>query len=1090
MWKVAPYGLTNMPAIYSRAIMHFLQGLQDVPVGYDLNPDGSITDPDSQTLGEGAIYTWIDDITVATGSAAPGLGLKAHCEFLKRAARRLIAVGMTLKGSKCDILHQKLKVLGFVVTRDGIQPNPDKVEAIQRLPYPRTVKELQGFLGMVNFNRRFVYDMGGLTEPLNQLLRKGAKGDEYIDDTPEARQAFEDLKAALSESCSQAHPDLTDPAAEFVIMTDASAVAMGGTLMQWQKAPAYNDCPLPATADLDSKDTFASAHAKRLAAGYCLRVIAYFSKTFDKTQRNWATFDKESAAVLAAVTHWHRLIVGRSTAVYTDSTVAASILSNAKVPRPAKLERWSITLGTYLPNLRLAYRMGKENYVADHMSRFYTHIDYEPRPGDEHTVPDDLYEQLASCTVHNRRTILAEDVEAFYRLISQPAVQPPSKDKPAPTHMAAPIVNSSVLSETPLQSALLATFVTTIDDLRNAAGGVTTHWEQYTDILSATIGRKPVLYVVGSSPLDSLSPTPALIRGAEVAGAEVHYFDRLFSTAWWEDLAQMATVPGYPTPDMIHIEWNSLSLTPSADQFDTLLSQLQYFQLTQEYSQSVYVPWTISAPTYYLDYLPTTTPFANLDSVPNELGSGSRRLVCASDDIHWDSSSGPVTCSHLPSSYGELMVIQNSVSYARRNFGIPIITPQQVAEDPALALRLDQWGKEGVSCASFPAFGHVSLPQFPVFAGTPTSGSLNRDLAAWRIQRYFRRLPLVPLGQSVAALRCQRCYRQYRRRRYLTELPAVRLLQSTWRTSTPYRRWAQERCTRHHQTRRLQRCWQRNRYTLYLTQMPAVLRIQRTWRLGRKRRSVKLSRCEAPRGRKAHPPLAPPATPQEERTPPGWKGPWTVTYTDQLKDPELANIDEALTLAASSESLRGLPEARRRRVRRLAQLHTRKFGRLYRLTDEGLRLLLPQQRRFDLLRAYHCLLELGGHRGAVAMYSRIARIYFWDGMYADCETFVQHCEVCHARDSHQAIAVRHTPLPDPPHPFHTIYIDYKTMPRSANSEYKNILIVVCGLTRFTIAIPTKTQSAEETAAALIEHVFTTFSVPLRIVPITDSVICC
>eukprot|EP00959_Pyramimonas_sp_CCMP1952_P451591 9455228-Pyramimonas_sp.AAC.1 len=67
-----------------------------------------------------------------------------------------------------------------------------------------------------------------------------------------------------------------------------------------------------------------------MEAGYRLKVLSYFSKSFNSTQRNWATFDKEAASILLAVTHWHRLVAYRKTTVYTDSTVAASMLSNHK----------------------------------------------------------------------------------------------------------------------------------------------------------------------------------------------------------------------------------------------------------------------------------------------------------------------------------------------------------------------------------------------------------------------------------------------------------------------------------------------------------------------------------------------------------------------------------------------------------------------------------------------------------------------------------------------------------------------------------------------------------------------------------------
>eukprot|EP00965_Chrysotila_dentata_P067169 2223017-Pleurochrysis_carterae.AAC.1 len=123
--------------------------------------------------------------------------------------------------------------------------------------------------------------------------------------------------------------------------------------MQWQRPPQWNDKERELLWEPDDNDEFVSLHEKRiLEARYQLKVLSYFSKSFNSTQRNWATFDKEAASILLAVTHWHRLVAYRKITVYTDSTVAASILSNHKVPRPPRLERWGVVLGTYLPHLR------------------------------------------------------------------------------------------------------------------------------------------------------------------------------------------------------------------------------------------------------------------------------------------------------------------------------------------------------------------------------------------------------------------------------------------------------------------------------------------------------------------------------------------------------------------------------------------------------------------------------------------------------------------------------------------------------------------------------------------------------------------
>eukprot|EP00965_Chrysotila_dentata_P189305 6173241-Pleurochrysis_carterae.AAC.2 len=94
---------------------------------------------------------------------------------------RLIAAGLTLKPSKCGLLRKDLKVLGYVVTRDGVKPNPEKVKAIARMaPKLSNQKEVLRFLGIINFNRRFIANLGEMAKPLYGLiLKKGVSADAW-----------------------------------------------------------------------------------------------------------------------------------------------------------------------------------------------------------------------------------------------------------------------------------------------------------------------------------------------------------------------------------------------------------------------------------------------------------------------------------------------------------------------------------------------------------------------------------------------------------------------------------------------------------------------------------------------------------------------------------------------------------------------------------------------------------------------------------------------------------------------------------------------------------------------------------------------
>eukprot|EP00965_Chrysotila_dentata_P126941 4199060-Pleurochrysis_carterae.AAC.1 len=169
-----------MPAIYSRAMQYVCRGLQDHDLGYVLGPEGEALDIQKSWLGRGSLNSWLDDLTIATREASPGLGVKGHCEMSRRVFERLIAAGMTLKPSKLHLLRKELEVLGYIVTREGIRPNPEKVEALHKMPAKlKDKKTLLRFIGIVNFNRRFIRRLGHIASPLYDLLKKDVREDEW-----------------------------------------------------------------------------------------------------------------------------------------------------------------------------------------------------------------------------------------------------------------------------------------------------------------------------------------------------------------------------------------------------------------------------------------------------------------------------------------------------------------------------------------------------------------------------------------------------------------------------------------------------------------------------------------------------------------------------------------------------------------------------------------------------------------------------------------------------------------------------------------------------------------------------------------------
>ncbi|PFX11079.1 Retrovirus-related Pol polyprotein from transposon 17.6, partial [Stylophora pistillata] len=117
--------------------------------------------------GIGGAINISDDILVF------GKTLEEHDKNLKAVFQRLREKGLTLNKSKCEFRKYKLKFFGYVFSKDGISPDPNKVADVVNLQTPSTASEVCGLLGMTNYSSRFIPDYATKTEPLRKLTHKG-----------------------------------------------------------------------------------------------------------------------------------------------------------------------------------------------------------------------------------------------------------------------------------------------------------------------------------------------------------------------------------------------------------------------------------------------------------------------------------------------------------------------------------------------------------------------------------------------------------------------------------------------------------------------------------------------------------------------------------------------------------------------------------------------------------------------------------------------------------------------------------------------------------------------------------------------------
>ena len=272
------------------------------------------------------VFAYADDLIIASTN------FKEHMETLKRVRSSLKEAGLTVNLKKCEFCRSELKYLGYIVDRQGLRTDPEKVECVANFPRPVKVKQVRSFLGLCGYYRKFVRNFSKIAEPLCKLTG-GKKGKQTnFEWTDEAETAFVHLKNALTTAPVLICPDFSK---EFTINCDASDKAIGAALTQYSEEDKL-DHP-----------------------------ISYFSKTLSPAERHYTTTEKELMAVLKSVQHYKEYIDGAHFKVISDHS---SLKWLTKIDNPSgRLARWSTILSQY--DMEVIHKKGCLNVVADALSR-------------------------------------------------------------------------------------------------------------------------------------------------------------------------------------------------------------------------------------------------------------------------------------------------------------------------------------------------------------------------------------------------------------------------------------------------------------------------------------------------------------------------------------------------------------------------------------------------------------------------------------------------------------------------------------------------------------------------------------------------
>ncbi|CAB3385818.1 Hypothetical predicted protein [Cloeon dipterum] len=292
------YGLKNGPTEFCRAMQEAFKDLK----------------------GHG-VEVFVDDFCIHA---------KGEVELLKLldiVLSRAEEMGILFGPEKCQLFAREVRYLGFVVSQEGVKPDPDKVKAILEMKEPRTLKQVKGLIAMCNFYRRAIPRFSEIVLPLTDM-QKGKKPKFVWRDVEQ--RAYKELLHALAEATLLRCPDFTQP---FRLTTDASGRAVAAVLEQEISGEIFP--------------------------------IAFFSAKLIAAQQKYSSYQLECLAVVMAVEHFRVYLAGRPFTLFTDH-YSLKWLFTAPIKSPL-LGRWILALSEY--EMKIVHAPGRQIQRVDFLSR-------------------------------------------------------------------------------------------------------------------------------------------------------------------------------------------------------------------------------------------------------------------------------------------------------------------------------------------------------------------------------------------------------------------------------------------------------------------------------------------------------------------------------------------------------------------------------------------------------------------------------------------------------------------------------------------------------------------------------------------------
>ena len=340
-WTRLPFGLSVSSEIFQRRLHQAIDHLQ-------------------------GLICIADDIMIYGVGADHDEAVRDHDRKLQALLARCQDVGINLNSRKMKICQYSVLFLGHLITKDGIMPDPGKIEAIKKMPKPHDIPGVQRLNGFVNYLAKFLPHLSDVMAPIRQLTHKHVEWNwaKAQDD------AFNNIKTLVTSA-----PVLKfyDQSKALEIQCDASQRGLGAALLQ------------------DGQP------------------LAFISRALTDTESRYAQIEKEMLAIVWSVEKFDQFAYGRKIYVQSDHKPLESIIKKPLSHAPRRLQGMLLRLQRY--DVEIGYVRGEKMYLADTLSRAYVEQTEEVAVSDVELVNMAQYLPISSTRILEIRSASEEDPE-------------------------------------------------------------------------------------------------------------------------------------------------------------------------------------------------------------------------------------------------------------------------------------------------------------------------------------------------------------------------------------------------------------------------------------------------------------------------------------------------------------------------------------------------------------------------------------------------------------------------------------------------------------------------------------------------------